>query len=81
MALTAAIAGTGFIGRVHARSLRLAGVELVGRGERPQRAELRCRGRGALRRAGGDADEGGAEGAHRVRVHRTDESRPGNGSS
>ena len=30
MALTAAIAGTGFIGRVHARSLRLAGVELVG---------------------------------------------------
>ena len=30
MALTAAIAGTGFIGRVHARSLRLAGIELVG---------------------------------------------------
>src|SRR4029453_1455275 len=30
MTLTAAIAGTGFIGRVHARSLRLAGVELVG---------------------------------------------------
>ncbi|HVD26759.1 MAG TPA: Gfo/Idh/MocA family oxidoreductase [Gaiellaceae bacterium] len=30
MSLKAAIAGTGFIGRVHARSLRLAGVELVG---------------------------------------------------
>jgi predicted dehydrogenase len=30
MALKAAIAGTGFIGRVHARSLRLAGVELRG---------------------------------------------------
>jgi predicted dehydrogenase len=30
MALKAAIAGTGFIGRVHARSLRLAGAELVG---------------------------------------------------
>ena len=30
MTLTAAIAGTGFIGRVHARSLRLAGVELAG---------------------------------------------------
>ncbi|HET9673968.1 MAG TPA: Gfo/Idh/MocA family oxidoreductase [Gaiellaceae bacterium] len=30
MALKAAIAGTGFIGRVHARSLRLAGVELAG---------------------------------------------------
>jgi predicted dehydrogenase len=30
MPLHAAIAGTGFIGRVHARSLRLAGVELVG---------------------------------------------------
>jgi predicted dehydrogenase len=29
MALKAAIAGTGFIGRVHARSLRLAGVELA----------------------------------------------------
>jgi predicted dehydrogenase len=30
MALQAAIAGTGFIGRVHARSLRLAGAELAG---------------------------------------------------
>ncbi len=30
MPLNAAIAGTGFIGRVHARSLRLAGIELVG---------------------------------------------------
>jgi predicted dehydrogenase len=30
MALRAAIAGTGFIGRVHARSARLAGAELVG---------------------------------------------------
>ncbi len=30
MPLNAAIAGTGFIGRVHARSLRLAGVDLVG---------------------------------------------------
>jgi predicted dehydrogenase len=30
MALHAAIAGTGFIGKVHARSARLAGVELVG---------------------------------------------------
>ena len=30
MPLQAAIAGTGFIGRVHARSLRLAGAELVG---------------------------------------------------
>src|SRR5918995_3143639 len=30
MALKAAIAGTGFIGRVHARSARLAGAELVG---------------------------------------------------
>jgi predicted dehydrogenase len=30
MSLKAAIAGTGFIGRVHARALRLAGVELVG---------------------------------------------------
>ena len=30
MALRAAIAGTGFIGRVHARSLRLAGAELSG---------------------------------------------------
>jgi predicted dehydrogenase len=30
MGLKAAIAGTGFIGRVHARSLRLAGVELAG---------------------------------------------------
>jgi predicted dehydrogenase len=30
MPLKAAIAGTGFIGRVHARSLRLAGAELVG---------------------------------------------------
>jgi predicted dehydrogenase len=30
MSLKAAIAGTGFIGRVHARSLRLAGAELAG---------------------------------------------------
>jgi predicted dehydrogenase len=30
MALHAAIAGTGFIGRVHARSVRLAGAELIG---------------------------------------------------
>jgi predicted dehydrogenase len=30
MPLKAAIAGTGFIGRVHARSIRLAGAELVG---------------------------------------------------
>jgi predicted dehydrogenase len=30
MSLKAAIAGTGFIGRVHARALRLAGAELVG---------------------------------------------------
>jgi predicted dehydrogenase len=30
MALKAAIAGTGFIGRVHARSLRVAGIELAG---------------------------------------------------
>ena len=30
MALRAAIAGTGFIGKVHARSARLAGAELVG---------------------------------------------------
>ena len=30
MALHAAIAGTGFIGKVHARSARLAGAELVG---------------------------------------------------
>ena len=30
MALQAAIAGTGFIGRIHARSLRLAGAELAG---------------------------------------------------
>jgi predicted dehydrogenase len=30
MAVQAAIAGTGFIGRVHARSLRLAGAELAG---------------------------------------------------
>jgi predicted dehydrogenase len=30
VALRAAIAGTGFIGKVHARSLRLAGVELAG---------------------------------------------------
>src|SRR3954464_13729628 len=30
MPLRAAIAGTGFIGRVHARSARLAGAELVG---------------------------------------------------
>jgi predicted dehydrogenase len=57
MPLHAAIAGTGFIGRVHARSLRLAGVQLVGvASSSPESAEAAATELGA-NRAYGTAEE------------------------
>src|SRR5919106_2668404 len=57
MALRAGIAGTGFIGKVHARSLRLAGAELVGvAASSPQSAEAAAAELDA-KRAFGSADE------------------------
>jgi predicted dehydrogenase len=53
MPLHAAIAGTGFIGRVHARSLRLAGVQLVGvASSSPESAEAAATELGANRTYG-----------------------------
>ena len=50
MGLKAAIAGTGFIGRVHARSIRLAGGELVGvAASSPQSAAVAANDLGAKR--------------------------------
>jgi predicted dehydrogenase len=57
MALQAAIAGTGFIGRVHARSLRLAGAELAGvAASSPESASAAATELGAAR-AFGSAEE------------------------
>ena len=50
-ALRVAIAGTGFIGAVHARSARLAGARLVGVSASSPESPLRARPRGARRRA------------------------------
>ena len=49
-ALRAAVVGTGFIGRVHARSARLAGARLVGvAGSSPEKGRLAAAELGAER--------------------------------